>query len=236
MARGRFSTMVLATLCALLGGYQWNPAPTRVVVVGDSHSDADLSRGVYWNAFAPQDWSVNDQAVSGRDCTDVIPSALQRPYATQGEVLVIYCGTNDAGRDHWDVAVTAGWIERAVEHGLAAGQTVVVVVPPPAFRDRPVPHELRNERLAALRDAILEIAGRHPIEVVDMWAETWSQPDPRAMFQDELHFGTAGRHRTADLIEAAVAHSRAISVAATGSERAATSRDLAAARSEVAFR
>ena len=117
---------------------------------------------------------------------------------------MVFCGTNDAGRSDWDLEETAGWIEAAIQTAQLQGLGVTLVAPPPAFRDYPVDHNIRNLRLWTLRTAIFELAAQYGLTVADLWSETWALPDPESYFPDGLHFSGAGRYMAGSVIGNAV--------------------------------
>ena len=135
----------------------------------------------------------------------ILKRALDAEAMAGSDHLVIFCGSNDAGRSDWDLAVTAGWIEMGIVAGLLRGLEVVVVVPPPVFRNYPVHRSVRNGRLRDLRDAIYALAAEHGVVVADVWLESFLQPVPASHFPDGLHFDEAGRAFAAAAIAEAVA-------------------------------
>jgi hypothetical protein len=177
-----------------------------VGVIGDSHSDVDRDPRYDWEISAPTHWLIYEHAVSGAKCWEIVPQALAD--GVGGEVLVVYCGTNDAGRSDWSLDTTSGWILNGVLHGLSQGRKVVVVTPPPAFRDYPVSAALRNQRLAELRDRIFAFAAGLEFEVADIWDAVWQHPEPESLFDDGLHFTGPGRYMSSQVISEAVQRAR----------------------------
>jgi lysophospholipase L1-like esterase len=123
-------------------------------------------------------------------------------------VIVVYCGTNDAGRPDWSLDTTSGWILNVIFYGLSQARQVVVVAPPPVFREYPVTAEVRNQRLADLRERIESFAGILDFEIADIWDAVWQHPDPESLFEDGVHFTGPGRLMSSQVIAEAVQRAR----------------------------
>lgn len=205
----RIPLLLLVLLAWSLAGPSCPGGNVRILVIGDSHSDPERDPAFDWIAYAPTNWEPDDYATAGAQCWEVVPSALAAPHAWHpNDYVAVFCGTNDAAQDDWDLEATRAWIEMAVEHGLSEGLRVTVVTPPPAFREYPVASAVRNQRLSALRDEIFALAAEYEVEVADVWAETWAHPDPPSLFADGLHFTGPGRLMTSQTIQDAVRRSR----------------------------
>ena len=196
--------LCLAVAALALAGTSCRIDHVWVYVLGDSHSDPDRDPRHDWLPWTPGNWRFNDLSTSSAKCWEIVPEAFTRPLLNRGDVMVIFCGTNDAARSDWDLEVTRAWIEAAIDDATRHGRDAVAVTPPPAFREYPVTAAVRNARLAALRDEIHDLADQYGARVADLWAETWAHPDPESLFVDGLHFGEAGRILMAQVIQAAV--------------------------------
>lgn len=207
-------SLIAAALAGLfLLGSGCDSQPFVVTVLGDSHSDLDRVPPHDWQIWAPETWIINEHATRSWHCDQIVEAALdatvEDPTALDGEVMVVFCGTNDTASG-WNLAATMSWIQVAVEEGLARDMAVVVVAPPPAISDLQIPASLRNYRLMSLRAEIYDLQQSFDFEVADVWQAILSQEDIELQFTgDGLHLSLGGRNVAFQAISAAVTQARA---------------------------
>lgn len=209
----RIPSLLAAVAALAMLGAGCEPQPFVVTVLGDSHSDVDRVPPHDWEVWAPDTWIINEHATRSWYCDQIVEAALEAtvedPTALDGDVMVIFCGTNDAA-GAWNLAATMGWIQVAVEEGLARDMEVVVVAPPPAIGDLQIPANLRNQRLMNLRAEIYDLQQSFDFEVADVWQAILIQENIELLFAgDGLHLSLGGRNVAFQAISAAVTRARA---------------------------
>jgi lysophospholipase L1-like esterase len=181
----------LLLLLALVGGLPTAASAVTVAFYGDS-----LTAGGGYFGGLPSEWTLLDFGEPGDECYNDVAARLMAALDTPGhpvlesDVIVIFCGTNDAIQPVFTLEQSGGAIWMGVDAALAAGLPVVLVAPPPIFNKSGDPIAVFNARLEELRDA-LELHALMNLmvgfaNVYDAFWEAWNAGSTL----DDLYVGT----------------------------------------------
>jgi len=176
-------------------------SPVTLAAFGDS-----LTSGRDWIDHLPAHWTGLDFGNPGEECWNAVGPRARTAYPSlQADVVVLFCGTNDVRKTHWSVARSMVEIESAARQAQAYGFDVVLVAPPPIFRDGGgMTYPLFNARLMALRAAVFELGNEIDAPVADTWSVFWWQDQPQELYKDGVHPNRDGRWLVSAAIQLAI--------------------------------
>jgi lysophospholipase L1-like esterase len=181
----------------------------RFVALGDSQTeglndgDERTGFGGWADRFARQlarttspDLAYANLALRGCRARHVLDVQLPAALALEPDLASVLVGMNDLLRHDFDMAATVDAVEQTFAALRATGCRVLTATFPDVAMMLPVMGWLRP-REEQLNARIVEAAGRHGVEVLDLFSLDLSA-DPAMWSHDRIHGSAVGHQRIAD--------------------------------------
>jgi lysophospholipase L1-like esterase len=206
------SLAIVAPASALAAPFEFK-STDRVILIGGTLIEREQRYG-YWEAlltarypgikFRNLGWSGDDVFGTARRAFDLDKPDIGRKrlvelaLAEKPTVILIAYGANEAFEGEAGLDKFKKGLERLLDELRPAKARIALISPPPMEdRGRPLPDPAeQNERLAAYRDAVRQIAEARGLYFADFF-EAVGQSKLRDLTDNALHFTESGYGRTA---------------------------------------